>query len=142
MPYLGGKITLGPVIAALLPDHQHYVEPYCGSLAVLLAKEPVHLETVNDIDRDLVTFWRVLRDRSGWVAPHRRAAAGMPWPVHWAVPTVADDSVQGVAACGLRLARELEWWRAGEYALRDATGSGRGLWQLCGGCLYWAGGLP
>lgn len=63
IPYFGGKITLAPTIAELLPAHQHYVEPYCGSLAVLLAKVPAPFETVNDLNGDLVNFWRVLRDR-------------------------------------------------------------------------------
>lgn len=63
MPYLGGKQTLAPRIAELLPQHGHYVEPYAGSLAVLLAKKPSPHETVNDLDNDLMTFWRVLRDR-------------------------------------------------------------------------------
>jgi DNA adenine methylase len=63
LPYFGGKTTLGPVIAALLPPHQHYVEPYGGSLAVLLAKRPSTMETVNDLDQALVTFWRILRER-------------------------------------------------------------------------------
>lgn len=60
--YYGGKTTLAPQIAALLPDHEHYVEPFAGSLAVLLAKRPSIQETVNDLDGNLVTFWRVLRD--------------------------------------------------------------------------------
>ena len=51
------------LIAALLPAHRHYVEPYCGSLSVLLAKPPSNHETVNDLDCRLITFWRVLRDR-------------------------------------------------------------------------------
>lgn len=61
--YFGGKVTLAPQIAALLPPHSHYVEPYCGSLAVLLAKTPAAHETVNDLDRDLMTFWQVVRDQ-------------------------------------------------------------------------------
>ena len=61
--YYGGKTTLAPTIASLLPAHEHYVEPFAGSLAVLLAKKPSRAETVNDLDGDLVTFWRVLRDQ-------------------------------------------------------------------------------
>ena len=48
--YFGGKLTLAERIAALLPPHQHYVEPFAGSLAVLLAKPPSPMETVNDLD--------------------------------------------------------------------------------------------
>jgi DNA adenine methylase len=61
--YYGGKTRIAPRIAALLPHHEHYVEPFAGSLAVLLAKEPSPYETVNDLNRDVMTFWRVLRER-------------------------------------------------------------------------------
>jgi DNA adenine methylase len=77
--YYGGKTTLAPQIADLLPRHDHYVEPFAGSLAVLLAKPPVKWETVNDLDGDLMTFWRVLRDqpedlaRVAMLTPHSRA---------------------------------------------------------------------
>lgn len=77
--YYGGKTTLAPQIAALLPAHEHYVEPFAGSLAVLLAKKPSRAETVNDLDSDLVNFWRVLRDqgdelrRMADLTPHSRA---------------------------------------------------------------------
>lgn len=61
--YYGGKTSLAPKIAELLPEHDHYIEPFAGSLAVLLAKEPTAWETVNDLDGLLVNFWRVLRDQ-------------------------------------------------------------------------------
>lgn len=61
--YYGGKTILAPKIAELLPEHDHYVEPFAGSLAVFLAKQPSRAETVNDLDGDLVNFWRTLRDR-------------------------------------------------------------------------------
>lgn len=79
MPYFGGKTTLAPRIAALFPSHEHYVEPYCGSLAVLLAKPRSPMETVNDLDGDLMTFWRVLREQPAdlvrvcALTPHSRA---------------------------------------------------------------------
>lgn len=77
--YYGSKQTIGPAIARLLPAHEHYVEPYAGSLAVLLAKRPSTMETVNDLDQDLMVFWRVLRDqpdeleRLCALTPHSRA---------------------------------------------------------------------
>lgn len=79
LTYYGGKTTLADRIAALLPPHEHYVEPYAGSLAVLLAKRPSRMETVNDLDGDLMTFWRVLRERPAELermcalTPHLRA---------------------------------------------------------------------
>lgn len=77
--YYGGKTTLAERIVDLLPGHRHYVEPFAGSLAVLLAKAPVVMETVNDLDGHLMTFWRVLRDRPEdlmrvcALTPHSRA---------------------------------------------------------------------
>lgn len=76
--YYGGKTTLAPEIATLLPRHDHYIEPFAGSLAVLLAKPQSSWETVNDLDDLLVNFWRVLRDRPDELAhvamltPHSR----------------------------------------------------------------------
>ncbi|MET8278200.1 DNA adenine methylase [Micromonospora sp. NPDC005174] len=78
-PYAGAKGAIADRIVSLLPEHVHYVEPYAGSLAVLLAKPPVRMETVNDLDHDVVTFFRVLRDRPKELArackltPHSRA---------------------------------------------------------------------
>lgn len=79
MAYFGGKTILAPQIASLLPPHGHYVEPYAGSLAVLLAKQVSPHETVNDIDGNLMLFWRMLRDRPEEfirvcaLTPHSRA---------------------------------------------------------------------
>lgn len=77
--YYGGKTTLAGRIVQQLPPHRHYVEPFAGSLAVLLAKDLAPMETVNDLDGDLMTFWRVLRDRTEdlmrmcALTPHSRA---------------------------------------------------------------------
>ncbi|WP_063030160.1 MULTISPECIES: DNA adenine methylase [Nocardia] len=78
-PYFGGKMSVAERIVDLLPPHGHYVEPFAGSLSVLLAKAPKPFETVNDLHQELMTFWRVLRDRPTELArvcamtPHSRA---------------------------------------------------------------------
>lgn len=77
--YYGGKQRLARRIAALMPPHDSYVEPFCGGLSVLLAKHPAKLETVNDLDGHLITLWRVIRDRPEdfervcALTPHSRA---------------------------------------------------------------------
>jgi DNA adenine methylase len=38
--YFGSKVRVAPRIIDLLPAHCGYIEPYCGSLSVLLAKPP------------------------------------------------------------------------------------------------------
>lgn len=62
-PYFGGKSRLAPWIASLVPDHRVYVEPYAGSAAVLFAKRPAAIEIVNDLDGNVVNFFRALRDQ-------------------------------------------------------------------------------
>jgi len=77
--YFGAKGAIADRIVSLMPSHAGYVEPFAGSLAVLLAKPPVAAEVVNDLDRRLMTFWRVLRDRpeelvrAASLTPHSRA---------------------------------------------------------------------
>ncbi|MGL5825000.1 MAG: DNA adenine methylase [Nocardioides sp.] len=79
MPYSGGKQAIATKIADTFPAHDHYLEPYAGALSVLLAKPPAAIETVNDLNGDLMCFWRILRDqpealaRACALTPHSRA---------------------------------------------------------------------
>lgn len=66
-PWFGGKRTLAPEIVAELGPHTQYFEPFCGSMAVLFAKEPSQKETVNDLHGGLVCLARVVAD--GLAAP-------------------------------------------------------------------------
>lgn len=76
--YYGAKTALARTIVSMLPEHKRYVEPFAGSLAVLLAKPQAPLEVVNDLDHNLMTFWKVLRDsptelaRVCMLTPHSR----------------------------------------------------------------------
>jgi DNA adenine methylase len=62
--WYGGKFSHLDWLLPLLPKAHHYCEPYSGSAAVLLNRDASSVETYNDIDGDVVNFFRVLRDRS------------------------------------------------------------------------------
>lgn len=82
----GGKYYLASRIVALMPPHVHYVEPFAGGLAVLLARDPLEQrlwvppntgvsEVVNDLDRDLMSFWAVLADPASFLEFQRLVEA-------------------------------------------------------------------
>jgi DNA adenine methylase len=85
----GGKHYLARRIVALMPPHLHYVEPFAGGLAVLLARDPDDprlwagagsgmrgvSEVANDLDSRLVNFWQVLRDEDTFARFRRRVEA-------------------------------------------------------------------
>ncbi len=61
--WYGGKYNHLDWLLPLLPKTKHYCEPFGGSAAVLLNREPSPIETYNDLDGELVNFFRVLRDQ-------------------------------------------------------------------------------
>lgn len=61
--WYGGKFSHLDWLLPLLPKCHHYCEPFAGSAAVLINRDPSPVETYNDIDGDIVNFFRVLRDR-------------------------------------------------------------------------------
>lgn len=79
-PWFGGKSKAAPVIWEALGDVEHFVEPFAGSLAVLLnrphlANRPYFSETVNDLDGLLVNAWRAIQLRPA------ATADAASWPV-------------------------------------------------------------
>lgn len=60
-PYPGGKTKLLKHILPRIPSHSTYIEPFAGGLAVLLAKPRARVEVVNDLNSDLVNFYRYVR---------------------------------------------------------------------------------
>ena len=76
-PWFGGKSKAAPLIWQRLGNVHNYVEPFAGSLAVLLNRpHDPHTETVNDLDSYLANFWRALS-----LDPMALAAA-CDWPVN------------------------------------------------------------
>ncbi|MFJ2249410.1 DNA adenine methylase [Streptomyces sp. NPDC087862] len=64
-PYYGAKARIAPWLVGHMPrEHRVYVEPFAGSAAVLFARpRPAAHEVLNDLDGNVVTFFRMLRDR-------------------------------------------------------------------------------
>src|SRR5579862_9241277 len=60
--WYGGKYSHLEWLLPLLSKCHHYCEPFGGSAAVLLNREPSPVETYNDLDGEVTTFFRVLRD--------------------------------------------------------------------------------
>lgn len=62
--WYGGKYSHLDWLLPLLPKTTHYCEPFGGSAAVLINREPAPVETYNDIYGEVVNFFRVLREQS------------------------------------------------------------------------------
>src|SRR4030042_580971 len=76
-PYFGGKSTVSDIVWQNFGDVGNYIEPFAGSLAVLLGRptEP-KIETVNDADYFLANFWRALSKEPEEVAKFA------DWPIN------------------------------------------------------------
>jgi hypothetical protein len=78
-PWFGGKRRVADIVwRAFGPDVPNFIEPFAGSLAVLLARPggAGKIETVNDRDRYLANFWRAVSAEPELVAHHA------DWPVN------------------------------------------------------------
>jgi DNA adenine methylase len=63
--WYGGKYSHLDWLLPLLPEAKHYCEPFGGSAAVLINRDPAPIETYNDLDGEVSNFFRVLRDQKG-----------------------------------------------------------------------------
>lgn len=62
LKYPGSKWKISDWILCHFPKHKVYLEPFFGSGACFFNKQPVYIETVNDIDGDIVNLFRVCRE--------------------------------------------------------------------------------
>ncbi len=107
LTYYGGKQKLAAQIVALMPPHTAYLEPFAGGAAVLFAKPPAPKETLNDLDGEIVRFWRALRERPDELAA---AAAATPYSrAEWeACADPADDDVEAARRLLVRLGHSFQ----------------------------------
>ena len=76
LKYPGGKWRIALWIISYFPAHKVYCEPFFGSGAVFFTKSPCHIETINDIDGNIVNLFRVCRDNPEELA---QLLALTPW---------------------------------------------------------------
>jgi DNA adenine methylase len=59
--YYGGKQNMCSKIIPLIPEHTLYCEPFCGGAAIFFAKQPSKIEVLNDTNRELTNFYRIVK---------------------------------------------------------------------------------
>jgi DNA adenine methylase len=121
-PWFGGKSRAANLIWQRFGNPPNYVEPFAGSLAVLLARQDAPgTETVNDIDAYLANFWRAVQ------ADPDAVAAAANWPVNEADLHARHRWLSDRAEFRERMKREPEFY--------DAKIAGWWAW----GCASWIG---
>ena len=61
--YYGGKQTLLKYLLPLIPQHRMYCEPFFGGGAVFFAKPKSDVEVINDINGEVINFYRVIKTK-------------------------------------------------------------------------------
>ena len=61
---VGNKTPIADHIIRLFPEHDLYVEPFVGSGAIYFHKEPSRKEVINDLDKELMTGYRLVKQVS------------------------------------------------------------------------------
>jgi DNA adenine methylase len=75
-PYFGGKRDVADLVWKRLGSPKQYIEPFCGSAAILLsAPKPASLEVVGDVNGFIANFWRAV------VHQHAEVARWCDYPV-------------------------------------------------------------
>jgi site-specific DNA-adenine methylase len=142
-PWFGGKRKVAADVWAAIGDAYNYVEPFAGSLAVLLARPQWHKgssETVNDADEYIANFWRAL------AADPESVARYADWPVNetdqfarhiWLVTEGQRQMANGMAVDpDWYDAKIAGWWVWGiSQWIGSGWCSGKGPWSVVDGVL-------
>ena len=60
--YYGGKQNMVRHILPMIPCHNLYCEPFAGGAAIFFSKQPCEVEILNDTNRELINFYRVVQN--------------------------------------------------------------------------------
>ncbi|NVJ13156.1 DNA adenine methylase [Myxococcus sp. AM010] len=117
-PWFGGKSRAAHLVWEAFGNVPNYVEPFAGSLAVLLARPTAPgVETVNDLDTYLANFWRALSAAPDEVAHHA------DWPVNEADLHARHRWLVAQADFRARMRQDPEYF--------DARIAGWWVWGIC-----------
>lgn len=118
-PWFGGKSRVASLVWERLGDVPNYVEPFAGSLAVLLGRPHApKTETVNDRDAFLANFWRAVQSDPDAVA-------------RWADWPVNETDLQARHLWLVNHGREIVARLGAEPNFYDARVAGWWVWGLC-----------
>lgn len=130
--YPGSKWGMAEEIAAMLPPHRTYLEPFFGSGAVFFTKEPSPTEIINGLDGDVVNLFQVLRWGSDMLAaritltPYSREVFDDAWkdrghdPVDEAARFLIRSKMGHVYKCHTKTGFKIDLvGREAGYALRE-----------------------
>lgn len=118
-PWFGGKSMAAPILWRAFGNTPNYVEPFCGSMATLLARPHApKVETVNDKDGLIANFWRAVKlapeavaEYADWPVNEADLHARHIWLVREALPLVD------------KLIADPDWY--------DAKVAGWWVWGIC-----------
>ncbi|MEZ7549425.1 DNA adenine methylase [Streptococcus sp. 27098_8_82] len=115
--YPGSKWNLAARISQLLPEHKTYLEPYFGSGAVLFTKQVSAIETVNDLNDDIVNLFQVIKNKPKelsekvFLTPYSRKVYDLAWAVRpeKEVDKALNFIIRSVMSHGFRLNEKSGW---------------------------------
>lgn len=90
LKYPGAKWRIAKWIIEYMPEHHTYLEPYFGSGAILFNKQRSNIETINDLDNNVVNLFKIVRERPSELA---RVIAATPFSRYeYDLTFVVEDS--------------------------------------------------
>lgn len=132
-PYFGGKKNAAPIVWERFGNPSAYIEPFCGSAAMLLARPSVPtMETINDADGLVTNFWRAAKHAPDEVADvaaqpvneldlHARSAYVFEWREKYVEVLRAEPEYYDATVAGY-------WLYAMNHSIGAQTMNGSGPW--------------
>lgn len=119
--YPGSKWRIAEWIISHFPTHHSYLEPFFGSGAVLFNKRRSPIETVNDLDMDVVNLFRQIRENTDRLAeaiywtPYARAEYERAWAAQYTetdpFQRAVDFYIRMMMGHGFRTTGEKVGWK-------------------------------